>query len=141
MAYICEFDCCGISRKDNELFVEWLEADGRTAAEIKYVKERTCKIERVEHDEYGVYYYTSCGHCTVSHSHVPCFCSECGARVVGYGAKVVGHETRNMSDKEKTCEGRAIPNRDYGHAPSPCNFCARNDEERLDLYTPAKVVG
>lgn len=35
---------------------------------------------------------------------------------------------------EKTCDGCVIPSRDYGHAPSPCNFCARNNEERYDLY-------
>lgn len=39
---------------------------------------------------------------------------------------------------ERTCEGCAIPERDYGHAPSHCNFCVRNDD-RYDLYKP-KVV-
>lgn len=56
----------------------------------------------------------------------------------------IGHDKEAINAwntrAERTCEGCAIPNRDYGHAPSPCNFCARNDEERYDLYTPAKVV-
>lgn len=92
---------------------------------VRYVPERTC--ERGEE-------FFECTNCNL-HGLADWWnhCPNCGA-------KVVGHETRNMSDKEKTCEGCAIPNRDYGHAPSPCNFCARNDEERYDIYTPAKVV-
>lgn len=101
---------------------------------VLYVPERTCEIEAGSgYDDLleEEFWHLSCGHMLVGTK--PDFCSKCGA-------KVVGHETRNMPDKEKTCEGCVIPNRDYGHAPSPCNFCARNDEERLDLYTPAKVV-
>lgn len=40
---------------------------------------------------------------------------------------------------ERTCEGCIIPSSDYGHAPSPCNFCVRNHEDRYDLYTPSEV--
>lgn len=54
-----------------------------------------------------------------------------------YIESLINKESRRT---EYTCEGCVIPNRDYGHAPSPCNFCARNDEDRYDLYTPAKVA-
>lgn len=111
---------------------------------VRYVPERTCRAEHgLEYDDELDMWTVklTCGHIVHPfYNYIPKFCEECGSRVDGYGAEVVGHKTRNMSDKENACEGCVIPNRDYGHAPSPCNFCARNDEERYDLYTPAKVV-
>lgn len=35
---------------------------------------------------------------------------------------------------ELTCKGCAVPDKDYGHAPSPCLFCCRN--KSLDMYEP-----
>lgn len=63
---------------------------------------------------------------------------------LGHNIEPVGREVREIEVDgvrfvpERTCEGCAIPERDYGHAPSPCGFCARNND-RYDLFTP-KVV-
>lgn len=83
MAYLCEYDRCGNKRNDNELFVEWLEHDGRVACEVKYVPERTCKIEGTYDDEFGIYDHLTCGHVAMRQWPEPTkFCPHCGARVV-----------------------------------------------------------
>lgn len=84
MAYICEFDSLGLKRKDNELLVEWLEADGRTAAEIKYVKERTCRQVIIEcNDGLMPPFTANCSECGIAWGYTPSYCPECHAKVIG----------------------------------------------------------
>ena len=64
-------------------------------------------------------------------------CEKCGTVGIVKASEQEAIEAWNTR-AERTCEGCAIPERDYGHAPSPCNFCARNDD-KYDLYKP-KVV-
>lgn len=105
--------------------------------ERDYVPERTCIAEHgLEYDDlldmWSV--HLSCGHIVHPHyNYIPKFCEECGARVDGYDAVVVGHESQNMSDKENTCEGCA-----YEGLPGycGCDGCAR---AATDHYQP-KVV-
>lgn len=105
--------------------------------QLGYVKERTCEVEGIEYDDLLDMWSVelSCGHIVhpIYRDDIPKFCEECGARVDGYGAEVVGHETRNMSDKENTCEGCA-----YEGLPGycGCDGCARG---ATDNYRP-KVV-
>ena len=57
--------------------VEAIEVNG-----VKYVPERTCRVERMEIDEFGRYFYLSCGHMQMTHntSALP-YCPNCGTRV------------------------------------------------------------
>ena len=69
------------------------------------------------------YYCGGCGWPVSDHDR---YCPECGGAF------------RKEDATELTCEGCVIPERDYGHAPSPCMSCLRNNDRR-DMYEP-KVV-
>ena len=70
------------------------------------------------------------------------WCPLRGMAYGGYGL-TVGNTEEEIdawnTRSECTCEGCVIPERDYGHAPSPCMFCLRNDDRR-DMYEPNEVV-
>lgn len=46
--------------------------------DVKYIPERTCKLERV--DRIALIYDLSCGH--KAHEDIPNYCPNCGAKVV-----------------------------------------------------------
>lgn len=47
-----------------------------------YVPEKTCRVERMEIDEFGRYFYLSCGHMQMTHDTTALpYCPICGARV------------------------------------------------------------
>ena len=49
---------------------------------VKYVPERTCRVERMEIDEFGRYFYLSCGHMQMTHNtNALPYCPNCRARV------------------------------------------------------------
>lgn len=84
-------DCLGIDI-DGELFNDgWhryperitFETWQRLADLIEPLPERTCRVERMEIDEFGRYFYLSCGHMQMTHntSALP-YCPNCGAKVV-----------------------------------------------------------
>ena len=70
------------------------------------------------------YYCGACGWPVSDHDS---YCPECGGAF------------RKEDATELTCGGCVIPERDYGHAPSPCMFCLRNNDRR-DMYEPNEVV-
>lgn len=79
----------------------------------------------MERKSYISEYY--CGACGWPVSDHDSYCPECGGAF------------RKEDATELTCEGCVIPERDYGHAPSPCMFCLRNNDRR-DMYEQNVVV-
>ena len=51
-------------------------------ADLIEPQERTCRVDRMEVDEFGRYFYLSCGHMQMTHdtSAMP-YCPNCGCRV------------------------------------------------------------
>ena len=77
------FDC-----EELELAPEW---DGHTPTQAierigkltRHEQERTCKIERTEQDEFGIYDYLSCGHIAMRQwPEKTRYCPRCGAKVM-----------------------------------------------------------
>lgn len=58
------------------------DAFAKLADLIEPEPERTCRVERMEIDEFGRYFYLSCGHMQMTHNNsaLP-YCPNCGARV------------------------------------------------------------
>lgn len=50
---------------------------------VQFWPERTCRVERMEIDEFGRYFYLSCGHMQMTHNNsaLP-YCPICGVRVI-----------------------------------------------------------
>lgn len=78
----CIAECLG--EHDYPLWNDSKPLFNRLAELIEPEPERTCRVERMEIDEFGRYFYLSCGHMQMTHntSALP-YCPNCGAKVVG----------------------------------------------------------